>query len=56
MDVRETTELDEDERIITIADGSDTGIVNLAYLTTLFLFSALPLSVFKSVFAKYHLI
>lgn len=28
MDVRETTELDEDERIITIADGSDTGIVN----------------------------
>lgn len=24
MDVRETTELDEDERIITIADGSDT--------------------------------
>ena len=28
MDVRETTELDEDERTITIADGSDTGIVN----------------------------
>lgn len=28
MDVRETTELDEDERIITIADGSDTEIVN----------------------------
>ena len=28
MDVRETTELDEDERIITIVDGSDTGIVN----------------------------
>lgn len=28
MDVRETAELDEDERFITIADGSDTGIVN----------------------------
>ena len=28
MDVRETTELDEDEHIITIADGSDTEIVN----------------------------
>lgn len=28
MDVRETTELDEDERIITIADGSDTGKAN----------------------------
>lgn len=28
MDVRETAELDEDERFITIADGSDTGSVN----------------------------
>lgn len=35
---------------------SFSGVYHLAYLTTLFLFSALPLSVFKSVFAKYHLI
>ena len=35
MDVRETTELDEDERIITIADGSDTGIVNSLILPSL---------------------
>ena len=29
MDVRETTELDEDERFITIADGSDSEIESM---------------------------